>query len=475
MPNFFAKYPKVNYDLVSDGSIFELTDISRSVVLNTNKIQDDNALYTYYEIEDGERPDIVSHKLYDDVQYYWTFFIINNFLRDGYASSWPLSYRNFTKMIESEYGKYSALSIVPVVDPTVDLNGRGKLDMSCIPLDEKYLPYLKFVSQDREYRSSIAQYDSGRQQLVIYDCHKVETFGIITKATTNSLTNSSKNWVTNQWSNNQIRITSGTGVGQVRTISSNTATTITVSENWTITPDLSSIYEIETFGTPTSSTKNSLVDLSKKWVPDQWSNSQIKIISGTGVGQARTILSNNTNTLTLSTNWTITPDKYSTYLIIKSTEKIKISAETFIENTNFSYKITYDSLSYDSMPDNHKQTWIDAVYSNIIKYDQIGYAEHIEANTTKEQYVSTKTLNVADPQYRWSNYANAAYEYVDPIGVIRSAYDILTDENVVIPKYKSFYEYENEINESKRVIQVIRPDFISDFADEYFNVLNDTL
>jgi hypothetical protein len=329
MPNFFAKYPKVNYDLVSDGSIFELTDITRSVVINTNKIQDDNALYTYYEIEDGERPDIVSHKLYDDIQYYWTFFIINNFLRDGYLSSWPLSYRNFTKMIESEYGKYSAISIVPVVDPTVDLNGRGKLDMSCIPLDEKYLPYLKFVSQDREYRSSIAQYDSGRQQLVVYDCHKVN-------------------------------------------------------------------------------------------------------ITGT---------------------------------------RIEISREAFIENSNLSYTIVCD----DTMPTELKTEWINLVYTQILKYDPVGYAEHIEANTPPEQYVSTKTLNVADPQYRWSNYANAAYEYVDPIGVIHSAYDILTDENVVIPKYKSFYDSENEINESKRVIQVIRPDFISDFADEYFNVLNDTL
>ncbi len=69
--------------------------------------------------------------------------------------------------------------------------------------------------------------------------------GTATGATANSLTNSSKTWTTNQWTNSQIRITAGTGVGQVRTISSNTATAITVSTNWTITPDTSSIYAIE--------------------------------------------------------------------------------------------------------------------------------------------------------------------------------------------------------------------------------------
>lgn len=344
MSTFFAKYPKINYDLISDGSSFELTDITRSVTINTNKIQDDNALYTYYEIEDGERPDVVSHKLYGSVQYYWTFFIVNDFLREGYMSSWSLSYRNFTKMIEREYEKYSAVTIVPVVDHAIDLNGTGKLDISCISLDKKYLPYLKFVSQDGEYRSSIAKYDSGRQQLVVFDCHKIDNAG----------------------------------------------------------------------------------------------------------------------------------------------KRIEISREAFIE-ANLSYKITWDDsvriATYSTDTEEIMRTrnetlkieWINLIYSQILKYDPIGYAEHIEANTTPERYVSTKTLKVASQKYRWSNYANAAYEYVDPNGAVRSAYDILSDSAVIVPQYKSFYDYENEINESKRVIQVIRPDFISDFADEYFNVLNDTI
>jgi hypothetical protein len=343
MPNFFSKYPKINYDLISDGSSFELTDITRSVVINANKIQDENALYTYYEIEDGERPDVVSHKLYDDVQYYWTFFIINDFLRDGYMSSWPLSYRNFTKMIDREYGKYSAVSMIPVEDPELDLNGEGRLDMSCVPLNEKYLPYLKFVSYNGEYRSSIAKYDSSRHQLIVFDCHRLDNTG----------------------------------------------------------------------------------------------------------------------------------------------KRVEISRETFIENINIAYKIAWDdSVRIADSPTDNEETkkkrneklkaeWIDKIYTEIIKYDTIGYNERLRENISIEQYVTTKTLNVASPKYRWSDYRNAANEYYSPSGDLRSAYDILTDEAVVAPKYKSFYDYESELNDSKRVIQVIRPDFIADFADEYFNILND--
>jgi len=69
--------------------------------------------------------------------------------------------------------------------------------------------------------------------------------GTATAATTNTLSNSAKAWTTNQWTNSQVRITAGTGNGQVRTISSNTGTQLTVSVNWTTIPDATSQYVIE--------------------------------------------------------------------------------------------------------------------------------------------------------------------------------------------------------------------------------------
>jgi len=69
--------------------------------------------------------------------------------------------------------------------------------------------------------------------------------GSVTAATVNTLTNNTRTWTTNQWTNSQVRITAGTGAGQIRTISSNTATQLTVSANWTITPDTTSQYSIE--------------------------------------------------------------------------------------------------------------------------------------------------------------------------------------------------------------------------------------
>ena len=68
--------------------------------------------------------------------------------------------------------------------------------------------------------------------------------GTATAATSTTLTNSGKNWGANMWANYQVRITAGTGIGQIRVIASNTATALTVAA-WTVQPDATSVYSIE--------------------------------------------------------------------------------------------------------------------------------------------------------------------------------------------------------------------------------------
>jgi hypothetical protein len=69
--------------------------------------------------------------------------------------------------------------------------------------------------------------------------------GTATAGGASTLTNSTKNWTTNQWANYQIRIVSGTGAGQIRTIASNTGQVITVGTAWATQPSTDSVYSIE--------------------------------------------------------------------------------------------------------------------------------------------------------------------------------------------------------------------------------------
>lgn len=68
--------------------------------------------------------------------------------------------------------------------------------------------------------------------------------GTATAGTGTTLTNEAKAWATNMWTNYQVRIIDGTGKGQIRVITSNTGTALTVAA-WTTTPDATSVYSIE--------------------------------------------------------------------------------------------------------------------------------------------------------------------------------------------------------------------------------------
>jgi len=79
---------------------------------------------------------------------------------------------------------------------------------------------------------------------IVDNAFKSFATGTATSATSTTLTQTGKTWAASQWINSQVRITAGTGAGQIRTITANTADTLTVA-TWTTTPDVTSQYAIE--------------------------------------------------------------------------------------------------------------------------------------------------------------------------------------------------------------------------------------
>ena len=132
--------------------------------------------------------------------------------------------------------------------------------------------------------------------------------GTASGGTSTTLVDASKLWSTNLWAGRPVSITAGTGVGQTSTVSSNTATTLTVSPAWTTTPDATSKYVI-------LQTSTTLQDTTKSWHINIWTGRPVTITAGTGVGQTSTVSSNTKNTLTVSPAWTTIPDGTSKYAI----------------------------------------------------------------------------------------------------------------------------------------------------------------
>jgi len=105
MSYYFQGFPTILYDINANGKPIEVTNIFRAVRLKP-ETRDNIILYTSYTIQDGERPDHVSMKLYNTVDYYWTFFMVNENLVNAFAD-WPLSTLEFENMISVKYEGYA--------------------------------------------------------------------------------------------------------------------------------------------------------------------------------------------------------------------------------------------------------------------------------------------------------------------------------------------------------------------------------
>lgn len=97
---FFKAFPTVPYDFPNKKGT-EIVDIFRSAVTISSGI-DSAVVYQYYTIE-NQRPDQLSEEIYGNVNYYWTFFIANKQLSEG----WPLSASSFEEYIGEKYDGFA--------------------------------------------------------------------------------------------------------------------------------------------------------------------------------------------------------------------------------------------------------------------------------------------------------------------------------------------------------------------------------
>ena len=85
--NYFRNFPEIDYIFGNElnASKFENISIYSDVV---DQVKNVVTAYEDYNIYPGERPDQVSFNLYGTTEHYWTFYLMNDKLRE---QGWPLS------------------------------------------------------------------------------------------------------------------------------------------------------------------------------------------------------------------------------------------------------------------------------------------------------------------------------------------------------------------------------------------------
>ena len=103
MPNFFKEFPLVRYRFGDNEFPVYFQNMSTYVDL-LEEVKTQVAFYQKITIEEGERPDTLSYKLYGTSNYYWTFFMMNEHLKE---SGWPLNFQQLQTQIPIWYPHWS--------------------------------------------------------------------------------------------------------------------------------------------------------------------------------------------------------------------------------------------------------------------------------------------------------------------------------------------------------------------------------
>ena len=97
--SYFASYPFVLYKFGGLPSQTSFNDLSAYVDV-VDSIKDNAAFYVKQTIANNERPDTLSVRLYGTASLYWTFFYMNDELRER---GWPLNNQQLTRFVQAQY------------------------------------------------------------------------------------------------------------------------------------------------------------------------------------------------------------------------------------------------------------------------------------------------------------------------------------------------------------------------------------
>jgi hypothetical protein len=96
---YFKKFPTYEYDVQANQYRTLITDILRRVNLKAN-VRANSLVFDEYTVNDGETPDIVATKYYDNPLYHWVIVTVNNITS---RHDWPMDQASLTEYVNDKY------------------------------------------------------------------------------------------------------------------------------------------------------------------------------------------------------------------------------------------------------------------------------------------------------------------------------------------------------------------------------------
>ena len=98
---FFSDYPTANYDLKKNGKKTLVSNITiRFKIAEVLRLK--SAVIYNYTVKDGDKPDVIADRYYEDATLDWVLFLTNNIIDPHWE--WPLDQNSLDRYITKKYG-----------------------------------------------------------------------------------------------------------------------------------------------------------------------------------------------------------------------------------------------------------------------------------------------------------------------------------------------------------------------------------
>jgi hypothetical protein len=136
---YFANFPLIIYDSVGNGDFKIVTNLLKRVGMRT-KVRTNTLLFDTYDVKEGETPEMIADKLYDDVGLHWVVLFVNN-ITDRYHQ-WPMNFGQFNTFVNDKYTNIDGVHHYEVaqtsgdtsikIDIGTDTTGYSEADLTTI-------------------------------------------------------------------------------------------------------------------------------------------------------------------------------------------------------------------------------------------------------------------------------------------------------------------------------------------------------
>ena len=120
---YFTSFPVIPYDSVGDGNFKMVTNLLKRVGVRA-KVKANVSVFDTYDLKEGETPEMIADKLYDDPELHWVVLLMND-ITDRYHQ-WPLNHNQFIAHINDKYDNIDATHHYEIAqtsgDTTIKIN-----------------------------------------------------------------------------------------------------------------------------------------------------------------------------------------------------------------------------------------------------------------------------------------------------------------------------------------------------------------